>query len=60
LTLPLVIRALHVEDDGADERVELLGRRAAVAAALERLAELGQAEWTRDDATDRMRAADAL
>jgi monovalent cation/hydrogen antiporter len=55
LTLPVVIKALHVEDDGADEREELLGRRAAVEAALERLEELGQAEWTRDDTTERMR-----
>jgi monovalent cation/hydrogen antiporter len=55
LTLPLVIKALHVEDDGADEREELLGRRAAVEAALARLDELGGAEWTRDDTTERMR-----
>jgi len=55
LTLPLVIKALHVEDDGADAREELLGRRAAVEAALERLDELGAAEWTRDDTTERMR-----
>jgi monovalent cation/hydrogen antiporter len=55
LTLPVVIKALHVEDDGADEREELLGRRAAVEAALERLDELGAAEWTRDDTTERMR-----
>jgi monovalent cation/hydrogen antiporter len=55
LTLPLVIKALHVEDDGADEREELLGRRAAVEAALARLEELGAAEWTRDDTAERMR-----
>jgi monovalent cation/hydrogen antiporter len=55
LTLPAVIKALGVEDDGADEREELLGRRASVAAALERLDELGQAEWTRDETTMRMR-----
>jgi monovalent cation/hydrogen antiporter len=30
LTLPVLINALHIEDDGADEREELLGRRAAV------------------------------
>jgi CPA1 family monovalent cation:H+ antiporter len=55
LTLPLLIDALHIEDDGADEREELLGRRAAVEAALARLDELGEAEWTRDDTTERMR-----
>jgi Na+/H+ antiporter len=55
LTLPLLIKALHIEDDGADAREELIGRRAAVEAALEQLDELGQAEWTRDDTTERMR-----
>jgi monovalent cation/hydrogen antiporter len=55
LTLGPLIRALGVEDDGADEREELLGRRAAVEAALARLDELGEAEWTRDDTTMRMR-----
>jgi CPA1 family monovalent cation:H+ antiporter len=55
LTLPMLIKALHIEDDGADEREELIGRRAAVEAALERLDELGAAEWTRDDTTERMR-----
>jgi len=55
LTLPMLIKALHIEDDGADEREELIGRRAAVDAALERLDELGEAEWTRDDTTERMR-----
>jgi CPA1 family monovalent cation:H+ antiporter len=55
LTLPVVIKALHIEDDGADAREELLGRRASVEAALERLDELSAAEWTRDDTTERMR-----
>jgi Na+/H+ antiporter len=55
LTLPALIKALHVEDDGADEREELLGRRAAVEAALARLDELGEAEWTREETTVRMR-----
>jgi CPA1 family monovalent cation:H+ antiporter len=55
LTLPPLIKALHIEDDGTDEREELLGRRAAVEAALERLDELRDAEWTRDETADRMR-----
>ncbi len=55
LTLPPLIKAMHIEDDGADEREELIGRRASVEAALERLSELGDAEWTRDDTTARMR-----
>jgi CPA1 family monovalent cation:H+ antiporter len=55
LTLPLLIRALHVEDDGAEEREELEARRRATDAALIRLDELGMMEWTRDDTVDRMR-----
>jgi CPA1 family monovalent cation:H+ antiporter len=55
LTLPPLIKALHVEDDGEDEREELIGRRASVEAALARLDELGEAEWTRDETTMRMR-----
>jgi len=55
LTLPPLIKALHIEDDGEDEREELVGRRAAVAAALARLDELQQAEWTNDDTAERMR-----
>jgi Na+/H+ antiporter len=55
LTLPALIKAMHVEDDGADEREELIGRRAAVEAALERIAELQGAEWTRDETAERMR-----
>ena len=55
LTLPVLIKALHIEDDGSDEREELLGRRAAVEAALQRIDELGQQEWTRDETAERMR-----
>jgi CPA1 family monovalent cation:H+ antiporter len=55
LTLPLLVKTLHVEDDGADEREELVGRRAAVEAALGRLEQLQQAEWTRDETAERMR-----
>jgi monovalent cation/hydrogen antiporter len=46
---------LHIEDDGADEREELIGRRAAVDAALARIDELAGAEWTRDETAERMR-----
>jgi monovalent cation/hydrogen antiporter len=55
LTLPVLIKALHIEDDGADEREELIGRRASVEAALERINELSGAEWTRDETAERMR-----
>jgi CPA1 family monovalent cation:H+ antiporter len=55
LTLPKLIHRLDVQDDGVDAQEELLGRRAAVDAALARLGELREAEWTRDDTADRMR-----
>jgi monovalent cation/hydrogen antiporter len=55
LTLPALIKALHIEDDGADEREELIGRRASVEAALARIEELSGAEWTRDETAQRMR-----
>jgi monovalent cation/hydrogen antiporter len=55
LTLPALITLLRVEDDGSDEREELLGRREAVDAALARLEELQAAEWTRDETAERMR-----
>jgi CPA1 family monovalent cation:H+ antiporter len=57
LTLPALIRRLGVRDDGAEEREELTGRRAAVDAALERIEELAGRDWTRDDTADRMRRA---
>ncbi len=55
LTLPFLIRALGVEDDGAEEREELTARRATAHAALERLEGLAGEEWTREDTVDRMR-----
>jgi CPA1 family monovalent cation:H+ antiporter len=55
LTLPWLIRRLDVHDDGAEEREELLARRRATEAALERLGDLSSLEWTRDDTVERMR-----
>jgi CPA1 family monovalent cation:H+ antiporter len=55
LTLPAVIRWAGVSDDGAEEREELIARRAATEAALVRLDELAAEEWTRDDTIERMR-----
>jgi monovalent cation/hydrogen antiporter len=55
LTLPAVIRWMRVEDDGSDAREELIARRRAAAAALERLEELAAEEWTYDDTIERMR-----
>ena len=55
LTLPLLIRRLDVRDDGVEAREELLGRRAAVDAALGKLDDLAGEEWTREDTIERMR-----
>ena len=55
LTLPAVIRWSGLHDDGADAREELLARRRATQAALDRIEELKAVEWTRDDTLDRMR-----
>ena len=55
LTLPTVIRMLDIHDDGLDEREEVIGRRAAAEAALARLDELADEEWTYDDTIERMR-----
>ena len=55
LTLPLLIRRLGIEDDGAEEREELRARLTTAQAALERLDGLAAEEWTRDDTVDRMR-----
>jgi monovalent cation/hydrogen antiporter len=56
LTLPALIRRLDIRDDGADEREELIGRRAAATVALTRLDELAAEEWTYDDTVERMRS----
>jgi monovalent cation/hydrogen antiporter len=55
LTLPALIRRMDVRDDGADEREDLAGRRAAVEAALVTIEELAATEWTREDTAERMR-----
>jgi monovalent cation/hydrogen antiporter len=54
LTLPLLIRRLRVEDDGAAGREELQARREATAAAIERLEQLNQEDWTREETVERM------
>jgi monovalent cation/hydrogen antiporter len=53
--MPALIRVMGVTDDGADAQEELLGRRAAVDAALLRLDELAVEEWTYDETIERMR-----
>ncbi|HEY4277260.1 MAG TPA: Na+/H+ antiporter [Conexibacter sp.] len=54
LTLPWVIRTLHVHDDGVAATEELLARRAATDAAIARLRELRDEDWTRDSTIDFM------
>src|SRR5215218_3183478 len=55
LTLPMLMRRLGVRSDDVEEREELLGRRAAVDAALARLGDLANEDWTRDETAERMR-----
>jgi CPA1 family monovalent cation:H+ antiporter len=56
LTLPLLIRWLGVTDDGSEEAHEdLKARLVATKAALARIDELLQEEWTRNDTLERMR-----
>jgi len=54
LTLPKLIRALHIESDDAEQREELRARLVATQAALARIDELGSEDWTRDDTIERM------
>jgi Na+/H+ antiporter len=55
LTLPGLIRLLRLEEDDVAEREEAKARIVAAEAALERLGELLEEEWVRDDTADRMR-----
>jgi CPA1 family monovalent cation:H+ antiporter len=55
LSLPLLISALGVEDDGAEEREEIAARRSAARAAISRIDALEVEEWTRADTVERMR-----
>jgi CPA1 family monovalent cation:H+ antiporter len=57
LSLPWLISALGVHDDGREEHEELKGRLMAAKAALARIDELEGEEWTRDDTIERMRGA---
>jgi CPA1 family monovalent cation:H+ antiporter len=56
LSLPWLIRLLHVEDDGGAEREDAKARIKAAEAALARLEELEQEGWVRDDTAERTRA----
>jgi monovalent cation/hydrogen antiporter len=55
LTLPLVIRALGLEDDGLEAREDAKARIRAAQAAIARLAELESEEWVREDTAERLR-----
>jgi CPA1 family monovalent cation:H+ antiporter len=56
LTLPWLIRVLHVKDDGGAEREDAKARIKAADAALARLEELAAEGWVREDTAERTRA----
>jgi CPA1 family monovalent cation:H+ antiporter len=56
LSLPTMIRALGLEDDGSIEREEIRGRVKAAEAALSRVDELSLEDWVREDTAERVRA----
>jgi Na+/H+ antiporter len=57
LTLPFVIRALGLEDDGIEGREDAKARVHAAEAALARLEELVGEDWVREDTAERVRGA---
>jgi CPA1 family monovalent cation:H+ antiporter len=57
LSLPLLIRAFDLHDDGSIEREELRARVEAAEAALSRLEELEGEDWVREDTAERVRGA---
>jgi monovalent cation/hydrogen antiporter len=56
LSLPVVIKAVRIEDDGTEEKEELRARLAASKAALDEIDELEDEDWTRNETLERMRA----
>jgi monovalent cation/hydrogen antiporter len=57
LTLPLVIRALRLEDDGLEDREDAKARLHVAEAALARLEELVDEDWVREDTAERVRGS---
>jgi Na+/H+ antiporter len=55
LSLPVVLRALRLEDDGLDAQEEAKARVHAADAALLRLEELLDEDWVREDTVERLR-----
>ncbi|MBV9334583.1 MAG: Na+/H+ antiporter [Solirubrobacterales bacterium] len=57
LSLPMLIRRLHISDESAAQTEELKARLVATKAALAQIDALAAEEWTREDTIERMRAA---
>ena len=55
LSLPLLIRALGLEDDGSREREEIEGRIRVAETALARIEELALEDWVREETAERVR-----
>jgi monovalent cation/hydrogen antiporter len=55
LSLPALIRALRLEDDGTREREEITGRIEVAGAALTRIEELATEDWVREETAERLR-----
>jgi monovalent cation/hydrogen antiporter len=55
LSLPVIIRRFVTGEDDQDDREELQARLGATKAALDRLEELAEEDWTRSDTMDRLR-----
>jgi len=55
LSLPPLIRLLGLEDDGSGEREEVIGRIKVAEAALDRLEELVEEDWVREETAERVR-----
>src|SRR5215203_5167237 len=55
LSLPALIRALKVEDDGSGEKEEAKARLKIAQAAVARIDELALEDWVREDTAERMR-----
>jgi Na+/H+ antiporter len=56
LSLPVLIRALGLEDDHIGDKEETHGRIRIAEAALKRLDELGDEDWVREDTAERIRS----
>jgi monovalent cation/hydrogen antiporter len=57
MTLPMVIKALGVEEDGSAEQREAKARLLAARAAVVRIDELVAEDWVREDTAERLRRA---